>query len=304
MTKVSIKNTQQSSAALPKVKMTVKKVNQKLYRQYNTDDLFNSLLEFACLQNDTSMNAFLKSREKLAATSFIRYFKKSGLAALKEKGTVDASVAKVLLTKFFENTKKNSSGRTAAAHASCRYLTAHEEHSLVQLCSILGAMGYGLTRDDMLHFADQLVNKDVDPREHVPISKHVVEGILNRHSHLVKIVAAASLDPKRARQATEETRDAMFMKLNSYIEMLHEAGKIPWKHYSDIPSDCIYNMDELGNDTTKHRNKVIFKKNELASEETSKARAFMRTAEGDGRMPWHITVCLTTRADGMWTFSV
>jgi len=24
----------------------------------------------------------------------------------------------------------------------------------------------------------------------------------------------------------------------------------------------------------------------------------MRTAEGDGRMPWHITVCLTTHADG------
>jgi len=76
MTKVSIKNTQQSLAALPKVKMMVKKVNQKLYHQYNTDDLFNSLLEFACLQNDTSMNAFLKSREKLAATSFIHYFKK------------------------------------------------------------------------------------------------------------------------------------------------------------------------------------------------------------------------------------
>jgi len=121
-------------------------------------------------------------------------------------------------------------------------------------------MGYGLTRDDMHNFADQLVNKDVDPREHVRISKHVVEGILNRHSHLVKIVAAASLDPKRARQATEETRDAMFFKLNSYIEMLHAMQKIPWKHYSDIPSDCIYNMDELGNDMTKHRNKIIFKK--------------------------------------------
>jgi len=27
-------------------------------------------------------------------------------------------------------------------------------------------------------------------------------------------------------------------------------------------------------------------------------RTFMHTAEGDGRMPWHITVCLTTHADG------
>jgi len=76
MTKVSIKNMQQSSAALPKVKMTVKKVHQKSYHQYDTDDLLNNFLEFSCLDNGTSMNAFLKSREKLAATSFIRYFKK------------------------------------------------------------------------------------------------------------------------------------------------------------------------------------------------------------------------------------
>jgi len=207
MTTVSIKNMQQSSTALPKVKMMVKKVHQKSYQQYDTDNLFNSLLEFACLHNGTSMNAFLKSREKHAA--FFRYFLKSGLAALKEKGTVDASVAKVLLTKKLK-IQKNLSGRTAAAYASCRYLTTHEEHSLVQLCTLLGAMGYGLMCNDMHNFADPLVNKDVDLHEHVRISKHVMEGILNWHSHLMKIVAAASLDPKRARQATEETRDAIF----------------------------------------------------------------------------------------------
>jgi len=53
-------------------------------------------------------------------------------------------------------------------------------------------------------------------------------------------------------------------------------------------------MDELGNDTTKHRKKVV-----VAKTTDSKAlRAFVKTPEGDGRMPWHITVCLTTRADG------
>jgi len=34
-------------------------------------------------------------------------------------------------------------------------------------------------------------------------------------------------------------------------------GEIPWLTYSDIPADVIYNMDELGNDTTKHQNKII-----------------------------------------------
>jgi len=78
---------------------------------------------------------------------------------------------------------------------------------------------------------------------------------------LIKIVAAASLDPKRAWQATEDARDAVFCKLTSYVAMLHAMGYIPWKNYSDIPASSIYNMDELGNDTTKHRNKVLYKKN-------------------------------------------
>ena len=107
---------------------------------------------------------------------------------------------------------------------------------------------------------------------------------------------AASLDPKRARQATGETRDAMFSKLNSYIQILNAMGELPWKNYNDIPSNAIYNMDELGNNTTKHRNKILSKKN--GTEETDATRTFMQTSEGDGRMPWHITVCLTTCADG------
>ena len=68
--------------------------------------------------------------------------------------------------------------RTAKAHSSNRYLTENEEHSLVRMCTVLGAMGYGLTRDDVHRLADQVVNKNVDPREHVPISKHVTEGLL------------------------------------------------------------------------------------------------------------------------------
>jgi len=86
----------------------------------------------------------------------------------------------------------------------------------------------------------------------------------------------------------------MFFKLNSNIEMLHALGNLPWKQYSDIPAKFIYNMDEIGNDTTKHRNKVLYKKTDANSQETNATRAFMQTSEGDGCMPWHVMVCLTT----------
>ena len=127
--------------------------------------------------------------------------------------------------------------------------------------------------------------------------------MLAHHSSLIKIVAAASLDPKRAWQATEDTRDAVFCKLRSHITMLHAIGYIPWKNNSDIPASSIYNMDELGNDTTKHRNKVLYKKTDLASEEASNTQAFMQTSEGDcmphNKSRWYVLAYLICSA---WNF--
>ncbi len=80
------------------------------------------------------------------------------------------------------------STRTAAAHASCHYLTEHEEHSLVQLFTVLGNMGYGLVHDDLHSFADSIVNENIDKCEHVLISKHVTEGMLTRHKDLIKLL--------------------------------------------------------------------------------------------------------------------
>jgi len=248
--------------------VTVRKIKQKVYRKYEPDAFFNCLMDFACMTNTTSITAYLKDKENISMTSFLRYYNKSGLAEYKKQESFDASIAKTILKKYFEETTKRSKERVAAAHDSCRYLTANEEHSLVQLCIVLGSMGYGLTRDDLHGLADAVVNKDVDKRQAVPISKHVTDGLLLRHEKLVKVVAAASLDPKRARQATVEIRDAMFFKLNAYIELLHKMGMLPWKTYSEIPADAIYNMDELGNDTTKHRNKVLTKKQVLAQATT------------------------------------
>ena len=99
---------------------------------------------------------------------------------------------------------------------------------------------------------------------------------------------ASSLDPKRAKQASKETQDAMFAKLDSYIHLLHAMGLVPWENYQEIPPQCLYNMDELGNIMTMHHKKA----------KTDEAKEMHKTPEGDGHMPWHITVCLMTHADG------
>jgi len=87
----------------------------------------------------------------------------------------------------------------------------------------------------------------------------------------------------------------MFAKLGSYIHLLHAMGLVSWKDYQEILPHCLYkNMDELGNDMTKHCKKVIVDKTEQSKE----IQTFVKTPEGDGHMPWHITVCLTMQADG------
>ncbi len=198
------------------------------------------------------------------------------------------------MTTYFAKKSKNRSSRSVNATDSTRYLTDNEELAIVHLCRLLGSMGYGITRDELHEIINDVTNCNCDERERVDVSDKVIRGLFSRHDELLKVVQAASLDPKCVRQATKETRDAMFAKLDSYIKNLHAIGLVPWQNYQEIPPHCLYNMDELGNNTTKHRKKVIVGKTDKPSE----MRTFVKTPEGDGRMPCHITVCLTTRADG------
>jgi len=205
------------------------------------------------------------------------------------------------LNLYFETKLKNRSNRTFNASASTRYLSDNEELAIIQLCHLLGSMGYGITRDELQDIVSGITNWQNDEREFVYVSDKIVHGLFSCHGELLKIVQASSLDPKRAKQASKETRDAMFAKLDSYIHLLNALKLVPWHNYQEIPPDCLYNMDELGNDTTKHRKKVVVGK---TSDTTKAVRTLVKTPEGDGRMPYHITVCLTTRADGKHLFLV
>ena len=84
------------------------------------------------------------------------------------------------------------------------------------------------------------------------------------------------------------------LQIDSYVCLLKAMGLlILWQTYQEKPP----NMDELGNDTTKHRKKVIVGKTQEAKE----MQTFVKIPKGDGCMPWHITMCLTTRANGKQT---
>jgi len=82
MTKFSIVNSQ--SSTLAKAKMTVKIAPKKVYRRYDSNYLQQCLIDYASMTDGTSIGAFLKGKESIAKSSFLRHYNKSGLAELKK----------------------------------------------------------------------------------------------------------------------------------------------------------------------------------------------------------------------------
>jgi len=56
--------------------MKVKKVHPKSYQLYESEHLFNSLMEFASLNDGTSITSFVQAREKISKPHFYIIFKK------------------------------------------------------------------------------------------------------------------------------------------------------------------------------------------------------------------------------------
>jgi len=81
-------------------------------------------------------------------------------------------------------------------------------------------MGYGITHDELQDIVSNITNWHADECEVVEVSDKIVHGLFSHHGELLKIVQASSLEPKRAKQASKETQDAMFTKLDSYIHLL------------------------------------------------------------------------------------
>jgi hypothetical protein len=266
-------------------------VKQKVYKQnYNNHDLTNYLImHYKGQKNLGHTLQTILLQTTVPRATFLRHWEKSGLKSMAlQKKPLDQ--AKTVLCSYLANVKLNSKNTEAATNAN-KYLSPDEEMSFLQILRGLAACGKGVTKQEAMAMIDDIINVDVDSRHQVECSEKVLRRMMEKHPELVKIISAGSLDPARARKATRATRDAVFYKLNAFIQNLHSMGKVPWKNYKDVPCRSIYNMDEASTDTTKHRSKII-------ANAAAIIRKYTETPEGDDKMNMHITACLTTRADG------
>ena len=101
-----------------------------------------------------------------------------------------------------------------------------------------------------------------------------------------------------------QVRDQFFALVDKMFKRLYERSQDPgdpiingfnWKSLADVPAHHLFNMDEMGTDTNKSRKKKAAR-TENATDLRKRAQLFEETW-GDNN-PFHVTVCLTTCANG------
>jgi hypothetical protein len=226
----------------------------------------------------TNLKEIQASVRVLARSTHVLLTIEPAMAALK-------SIATAVIEELYKSKKAKQKAHQRDLHEGNCVMTRNQEEYLVQFCKILAHSGQGLSRKEVLQCMNIISSCDISR------SQNAVDGFFKRNPSL-KLKGSSGIDPQRSSQANEHVRDAFFSKLDAYVEVLYAMGKMKWKSFSEIPSKFIYNMDELASDTTKRRDKI-------ATDRDSSLRTFTITPEGD-RMPFHVTVCLTTRADGLY----
>ena len=172
-----------------------------------------------------------------------------------------------------------------------KVLTADEIQLIVETCRMLSNMGLGIDEDTCLSVCNAILSERIEEKEFVPVTRGVVRRIILENNELLKLMRGNSIDPKRVRQADDNTLQSTFVKLENYVKILHRQGKIKWSSFAEVPAENMSNMDELSTNVHNHRKKVI-------ASSTHLGRLFQEVNGGDSKMPFHISVCVTSKPTG------
>ena len=199
-------------------------------------------------------------------------------------------VVDILLADEFKKRQDARKSNVEKLHEDCCVLTKDEEMTIVETCRFLSRCGLDIDRDTCLEMVNDVLKVRIEEKEFEAVSRGVVNRLIARNKELLGMFSGNALDQARARQANVDVRDAMFVKLDLYIKFLHAQGKVPWKCWADVPPECISNMDEVATNCHAHRKKLIGNSYNLG-------RLFQELC-GDSKMPFHITLCITTQPTG------
>ena len=215
---------------------------------------------------------------------------KIGLEALK-KDNVPPSFVTEKIALHLNMRKEAAIAQRRRIAMENRVLTNDETALIVSSCRELSVMGLGIDEDTCLTVANSILEERIDKKDFVPVTRGVVRRVITNNKELLTLMKGNSIDPKRARQADESVMEALFVKLENYVKILHNQGKVPWASASDIPAKNQSNMDEIATNSHSHRKKIIADKLRLG-------RLFQEANAGDSKMPMHISMCITSKPCG------
>ena len=172
-------------------------------------------------------------------------------------------------------------------------LTGDEKNLMVKTCQMLSNMGIGLDQDTALDVINNILQVRIEDKHFKQATRGVVRRLVAENSTLLNLLKGNALDPARVRQATEDVRNAMFVRLDNYVKILHDSGKVPWKSWDEVSCRDMSNMDEVATNCHDHRKKII-------GDQTHLGRIFQVMQHGDSKMPFHITLCITSNPQGKY----
>jgi oligoribonuclease (3'-5' exoribonuclease) len=82
---------------------------------------------------------------------------------------------------------------------------------------MLAIIGHGISKRVLLDLINAIINKDVEKRDQTLATMAVVQKMMKKHPGLMRLVKANSLDPQRAKKATQAVCDHYFAKLENFI---------------------------------------------------------------------------------------
>ena len=214
--------------------MNPKKEKKRLERDF----IVSSLMEFYKTLDKsfhlfcTEKNLLRKQKSLSRIGHAINFFK------LKEDNASQTYVYKKLVEYLDEKVVKEREKMEKLSDIN-KVLTDDEIALVVNTCKELSTMGLGIDEDTCLYICNVVIAQRIEEKEFQEVTRGVVSRIIKNNADLLKLCKGNSIDPKRVRQADKEVLQALFVKLDNMVQMLHSQGKVPWKSYADVPAESI-----------------------------------------------------------------
>ena len=99
----------------------------------------------------------------------------------------------------------------------------------INLAKIHCSMGHGIDRLVCLDIINSVLKTCLISMESVLILSSALDCMMKKNSEVIQIIHGNTINPACILQDGEEVRNAEFYKIERYIELLHNMGKIPWR---------------------------------------------------------------------------